>query len=104
MHQRFTQMYSTVSKGSSGIDEEILRSLPPSNRVSPHFTIEPFPFVASPFFPQPNPPNTFQKINKISKGYEKPPHTLFFGFNKIHSFGQSVRAKSPLAKFTGHHM
>ena len=65
--------------------------------TTPHFTIELHPSVASLFYPQFNPSNTFQK-------YENSLHTLFFGFNKIHSFGQSVRTKSPLSKFTDHHM
>ena len=43
-------------------------------------------FPKVPFLPW-NSPNTFQKINKILIGSEKPPHTSFFRFRKNPSFG-----------------
>ena len=59
-----------------------LQETPPS----PHFTVEPLPSVASPFFSLKT-PSPLQKIHNTSIGPGKPPHTLFFCFKQNPLFG-----------------
>ena len=73
MHQIFTQMYLTVSIGPSHMESptrfsQVSTPESSTNGVSPYFTKEAIPSVASPFFLCKNSWSPVQKIHKISVG------------------------------------
>ena len=90
-------MYSACSIGPSHIEDHPtgFSQTSPSGSISPCFTTEPVPSVASPYFFHCSPPSLLQRLYRISIGPDKPPHTLFFCFKKNLLFGDSPI--SPLA-------
>ena len=78
----FKSFYRTVTHGQF---HRIFTS-PASNGAFPHFTIEPLPYLASPFFLKKT-PSPLQKIHNISIGPSKPPHTLLFRLKQNSLFG-----------------
>ena len=86
------QMYTTVSIGPSHtIFTRPL--LPPSNGVSPNFTINLFVLLPPNFFHQET-PSPLQKMHNISIGLGKPPYMLFFCFKQNSLFGASFFPQS----------
>ena len=84
-------MYSACSIGPSHIEDHPtgFSQTSPSGSISPCFTTEPLPSVASPYFFHCSPPSPLQRLYRISIGPDKPPHTLFFCFKKNLLFGDS---------------
>ena len=62
-----------------------------SNAVSPRFTIEARPSVASQFSFIRTLQIPLQKIHNISVGHEKPPYMLFFCFKPIEPLGSGCQ-------------
>ena len=87
LHQHSILTSFNNTKNTHTESHRIFTSPPTSNSIFPHFTVEPLPSVASPFFLHQNLPNPLQKIQKISIGPDKTPHPLFFPLKQNSLFG-----------------
>ena len=92
----FDSFYRTVTHGEPPQGEGSMgfaqAGLPQhSNAVSPHFTIEALPSVASQFSFIRTLQIPLQKIHNISVGHEKPPYMLFFCFKPIEPLGSGCQ-------------
>ena len=89
----FATSMQPYSKKSRLSQDHYTWRVPQNYYFSPHFIMEPLLSVASPFFLHQNPPNSLQKINKISIDSGQSPHRLFS--KKIPSFGDIAPSSHP---------